>query len=119
MGATATAVPWKRVRPRHGSSASRTYTRFNDCSDQCTAGAQRTLSLRLGPQIQTLLSREGRREGQRCTGQSRSGSACLVARGRHRNAHTPPKPKTQQPWKGTTARGFIPRTRTPRKVGGS
>lgn len=31
----------------------------------------------------------------------------------------PPKPQTQQPWKGTTARGFIPRTRTPRKVGGS
>jgi len=31
----------------------------------------------------------------------------------------PPKPKTQQPWKGTTARGFVPRTRTPRKVGGS
>jgi hypothetical protein len=31
----------------------------------------------------------------------------------------PPKPQTQQPWKGTTARGFVPRTRTPRKVGGS
>jgi hypothetical protein len=31
----------------------------------------------------------------------------------------PPKPQTHQPWKGTTARGFIPRTRTPRKVGGS
>jgi len=31
-----------------------------------------------------------------------------------------PKPQTHQPWKGTTARGFIPRTtRTPRKVGGS
>jgi hypothetical protein len=29
-----------------------------------------------------------------------------------------PKPKTQQPWKATS-RGFIPRTRTPRKVGGS
>jgi hypothetical protein len=34
----------------------------------------------------------------------------------------PPQPKkhqTHQPWKGTTSRGFIPRTRTPRKVGGS
>jgi hypothetical protein len=30
-----------------------------------------------------------------------------------------PKPKTDQPWKATTSRGFIPRTRTPRKVGGS
>jgi hypothetical protein len=32
-----------------------------------------------------------------------------------------PKPKTEQPWKvggsGST-RGFVPRTRTPRKVGG-
>ena len=32
----------------------------------------------------------------------------------------PPKPKTDQPWKvgGTSSRGFAPRTRTPRKVGG-
>jgi hypothetical protein len=30
-----------------------------------------------------------------------------------------PKPETHQPWKATTSRGFIPRTRTPRKVGGS
>lgn len=29
-----------------------------------------------------------------------------------------PKPKTVQPWKATS-RGFVPRTRTPRKVGGS
>jgi hypothetical protein len=29
------------------------------------------------------------------------------------------KAQTQQPWKATTSRGFIPRTRTPRKVGGS
>lgn len=29
-----------------------------------------------------------------------------------------PKPKTAQPWKATS-RGFVPRTRTPRKVGGS
>jgi hypothetical protein len=31
----------------------------------------------------------------------------------------PPKPQTAQPWKVTTSRGFIARTRTPRKVGGS
>ena len=30
-----------------------------------------------------------------------------------------PKPETHQPWKATTSRGFIPRMRTPRKVGGS
>jgi len=30
-----------------------------------------------------------------------------------------PKHQTHQPWKATTSRGFIPRTRTPRKVGGS
>jgi hypothetical protein len=28
------------------------------------------------------------------------------------------KPKTHQPWKATTSRGFVPRSRTPRKVGG-
>ncbi|MGE5245141.1 MAG: SEC-C metal-binding domain-containing protein [Betaproteobacteria bacterium] len=31
----------------------------------------------------------------------------------------PPKHQTQQPWKAATSRGFVPRTRTPRKVGGS
>jgi hypothetical protein len=30
----------------------------------------------------------------------------------------PPKPRTQQPWKGIASRGFSKRTRTPRKVGG-
>jgi len=29
-----------------------------------------------------------------------------------------PKPQTHQPWKATTSRGFVPRSRTPRKVGG-
>jgi hypothetical protein len=31
----------------------------------------------------------------------------------------PPKPQTHQPWKATTSRGFVPRNRSPRKVGGS
>lgn len=29
------------------------------------------------------------------------------------------KPKTDQPWKARNTRGFVPRSRTPRKVGGS
>jgi hypothetical protein len=28
------------------------------------------------------------------------------------------KSQTHQPWKASTSRGFVPRTRTPRKVGG-
>jgi hypothetical protein len=31
----------------------------------------------------------------------------------------PPKPKTDQPWKAANQRGYVPRSRTPRKVGGS
>jgi len=31
----------------------------------------------------------------------------------------PPKPQTAQPWKAHTSRGFVPRARSPRKVGGS
>jgi hypothetical protein len=31
----------------------------------------------------------------------------------------PPKSQTHQPWKTATTRGFVPRMRTPRKVGGS
>ena len=30
-----------------------------------------------------------------------------------------PKHQTHQPWKAATSRGFVPRTRMPRKVGGS
>ena len=30
-----------------------------------------------------------------------------------------PKAETNQPWRATTNRGYIPRARTPRKVGGS
>ena len=67
------------------------YTLFNDCSDQCATGAQPALSLRLGPQIQTLLSREGRRTGGCRPGQSRSGSGCSIARGGHVGSHTSTK----------------------------
>ncbi len=28
-------------------------------------------------------------------------------------------PRTDQPWRANTTRGFVPRARTPRKVGGS
>jgi hypothetical protein len=31
----------------------------------------------------------------------------------------PPKPQTDKPWKAVSTRGFVPRSRTPRKVGGS
>jgi hypothetical protein len=31
----------------------------------------------------------------------------------------PPKPQTRQPWKAANSHGFVPRTRLPRKVGGS
>lgn len=30
----------------------------------------------------------------------------------------PPTSKTQEPWRATTSRGFVPRARSPRKVGG-
>ena len=30
-----------------------------------------------------------------------------------------PKHHTQQPWRNTTSRGFVPRSTTPRKAGGS
>jgi hypothetical protein len=29
------------------------------------------------------------------------------------------KPRTEQPWKASASRGFVQRSRTPRKVGGS
>src|SRR2546422_5595293 len=59
------------------------YTVFNECSDQCTTGTQPALSLRLGPKIQTLLSREGQRTGGCRSDQSRSRSGCSIVRGGH------------------------------------
>ncbi len=34
-------------------------------------------------------------------------------------APRPPKHRTEQPWRNTTSRGFVPRSTTPRKSGGS
>jgi hypothetical protein len=50
------------------------------------------MPLRLGPQIQTLLSREGRRAGGRLTGRSRDGSGCSTrgaSAGSHAGAEAP------------------------------
>jgi hypothetical protein len=33
-------------------------------------------------------------------------------------APPPPKHRTQQPWKATSSRGFVPRSTAPRKMGG-
>src|SRR4029077_9815741 len=70
--------------------ASRRYSTLavNDCSDECTARPQRALSLRLGPQIQTLLSREGRSRGSRGAGQGRRRSAALRDGRRRTDTHT-------------------------------
>ena len=35
------------------------------------------------------------------------------------NAPRAPKHHTQQPWRNATSRGFVPRSTTPRKAGGS
>ena len=35
------------------------------------------------------------------------------------NAPRTPKHQTQQPWRNATSRGFVPRSTTPRKAGGS
>jgi len=44
------------------------------------------------------------------TGESADAAAAAPARA--------PKHKTEQPWKAAATRGFVPRPRTPRKVGG-
>lgn len=64
------------------------YTFFNDCSDRCTTRTQRALSLRFGPQIQTLLSCEGRRSGSCRAGKSRGRGACSIAGAIHIAART-------------------------------
>ena len=57
-------------------------------------------------------------------GAARAEAAARVAAGSSEAAAPPvppraPKHQTQQPWKATATRGFVPRTRAPRKVGGS
>ena len=59
---------------RAGPRSSRMWSVREDsieCSDDCTTWAQRALPLRFGPQVQTLLPREGRWPGQCRTGRSR------------------------------------------------
>ena len=80
-----------RVETRRRPSAAGGTLFFNDCPDQCTTWAQPALSLRLGPQVQTLLSREGRPTGGCRTGQSCSRSGCSTVRDGHVGSHTSTK----------------------------
>ncbi len=43
----------------------------------------------------------------------------VPAEGVETSAPPTPKHKTQQPWRNATSRGFVPRSTTPRKSGGS
>jgi hypothetical protein len=63
----------------------------NDCSDQCATWAQPALSLRLGPQVQTLLSREGRPTGGRGAGQSRGRRRGSAGPSGHAGSHASAK----------------------------
>ena len=89
----------------------------DDCSDDWTTGRQRALPMRLGPQIQTVLSRQRRRPGQHGPRRSGGGSDSAVGGG-GAGSHPSPEDHTQQPWKKATSRGLLGRSRTPRKVGG-
>ena len=40
---------------------------FDDCNDDRSTGTQRAVPLRLGPQVQTVLPREGQRGSERRT----------------------------------------------------
>ena len=101
------------------------YTRSNDCQDRSSTGAQRALLLRLGPQVQAMLPREGREGGELPRAPKRppprkhpepaAETANEPATAKPKRA---PKPESNQPWRATTNRGYIPRARTPRKVGG-
>jgi hypothetical protein len=73
---------------------------FNDCSDRCTTRTQRALSLRIGPQIQTLLSWEGRRRGGCRTGRSRSGKTSAIVRRGQLDAQTRAKATTRPALEG-------------------
>ena len=79
--ACATLLP-KHRKVKHALK----YTHDNDCSDDCTPGTERALSLRFQTQIQALLSVEGRRRRERrarpgCVPESRSvnGVCCYDA----------------------------------------
>ena len=43
----------------------------------------------------------------------------MPAAGAEVSAPRTPKHQTQQPWRNATSRGFVPRSTTPRKAGGS
>ena len=71
-------TPFRRSR---NSRASEDVHSFHDCSDDWTTGAQRALPMRFGPQIQTVLPREGRRPGQHGPRRSRARRECAVGGG--------------------------------------
>ena len=87
MGERIGRVVQKAAPNAQASAGHIQYTLLNDGSDQCTTGAQRALPLRLGPQIQTLLSRERCRTGLRGTGRCRGRKCCPIVRGGDGGSH--------------------------------
>ena len=75
------------------------YTAFDDASDPHATGAQRPLPLRLGSQVQTLLSRQGRGPGGGGTGQGHGRRGGGAPRGGHGGpftaAETPDAPAVE------------------------
>jgi hypothetical protein len=80
---------------------------FNGYGHQRTTGPQRALSLWLGSQVQTLLSREGREGGDRRTGKGRGSSASSIV-GRH---HLEAREDAKAPHGSTVASNIFARFR--------
>jgi SEC-C motif len=109
----------------------------------CTAGTVRSVSYgtltSLMPQTNVRVGRNdpcpcgsGRKYKQCCLAKDEAAAAVVRAKAVEDAAVPAPeaeavrtastraqKPRTEQPWRAKTTRGFVPRSRTPRKVGGS
>jgi hypothetical protein len=78
-------IPFGHRSPRRGPTVHARpvrYTLLDEGFHLCPTGTQRDVSLRVGPQVQTLLPPEGRSRGGCRTGQNRSDSTGASRRGR-------------------------------------
>ena len=80
------------------------------------------MPLRIGPQVQTVCFEKDEKAASAERAKAAAAAVETPEPTEETAAAKPkraPKPETNQPWRATTNRGYIPRARTPRKVGGS
>ena len=115
-GVRAPRRPWRNLP---GSLVPPVRYSPNGCSDWCTTGTHQPCHCGSGRKYKHCCLEKD--DAMAATARAQTGGDVTAQRPESATAAPTraPKHQTHQPWKAPATRGFVPRTRSPRKVGGS